>query len=92
MNNRAPYSPARVTGKEIEFDNIPLPHADGTCGSNPPADLSNPIADWRAGLCKAHPVTVEITFAIAGTFAYQCHIMEHEDGGMMAVIQVTPAQ
>jgi FtsP/CotA-like multicopper oxidase with cupredoxin domain len=77
--------------KGIELDNVPLPHADGACGTNPPADLSNPIADWRAGLCTAHPITVEIPFAVAGKFVYHCHILEHEDGGMMAVIQVVPS-
>ena len=28
---------------------------------------------------------------IIGTFVYHCHILEHEDGGMMGVIQVLPA-
>ena len=27
---------------------------------------------------------------IVGTFAYHCHLLEHEDGGMMGVIQVVP--
>ncbi len=27
---------------------------------------------------------------IAGTFVYHCHILDHEDGGMMAKIQVDP--
>ena len=27
-----------------------------------------------------------------GTFLYHCHILDHEDGGMMAKIQVLPAQ
>jgi FtsP/CotA-like multicopper oxidase with cupredoxin domain len=27
--------------------------------------------------------------SIVGTFVYHCHILEHEDGGMMGVIQVT---
>ncbi len=27
---------------------------------------------------------------IAGTFVYHCHILDHEDGGMMAKIQVNP--
>jgi hypothetical protein len=26
-----------------------------------------------------------------GTFVYHCHILEHEDKGMMGSIQVTPA-
>jgi FtsP/CotA-like multicopper oxidase with cupredoxin domain len=84
--------PNSANGKGIEFDNIPLQHANGVCGSNPPEDLSNPIADWRAGLCKSQPITVEIPFAVAGRFVYHCHILEHEDGGMMAVIQVIPSK
>lgn len=27
---------------------------------------------------------------IAGTFVYHCHILDHEDGGMMAKIRVNP--
>lgn len=30
--------------------------------------------------------------AIVGTFVYHCHILEHEDGGMMGVIRVLPAR
>lgn len=29
--------------------------------------------------------------AIVGTFMFHCHILEHEDGGMMGTIQVLPA-
>jgi FtsP/CotA-like multicopper oxidase with cupredoxin domain len=29
---------------------------------------------------------------IVGTFVYHCHILEHEDGGMMGVIRVKPAK
>jgi FtsP/CotA-like multicopper oxidase with cupredoxin domain len=36
------------------------------------------------------PSTVEIPFTIAGDFVYHCHILEHEDGGMMARIRVRP--
>jgi FtsP/CotA-like multicopper oxidase with cupredoxin domain len=38
-------------------------------------------------------VTVRMDFRdpeIAGTFLYHCHILDHEDGGMMAEIQVNP--
>jgi FtsP/CotA-like multicopper oxidase with cupredoxin domain len=34
------------------------------------------------------PVHVEIPFAEIGDFVYHCHILEHEDGGMMAHIRV----
>jgi FtsP/CotA-like multicopper oxidase with cupredoxin domain len=27
----------------------------------------------------------------AGTFVYHCHLLEHEDGGMMGLIRVDPA-
>jgi FtsP/CotA-like multicopper oxidase with cupredoxin domain len=27
----------------------------------------------------------------AGTFVYHCHLLEHEDGGMMGLIRVEPA-
>jgi len=27
---------------------------------------------------------------IAGTFVYHCHLLEHEDGGMMGTIRVVP--
>jgi FtsP/CotA-like multicopper oxidase with cupredoxin domain len=76
----------------IMLDNLPLAHANGRCGNSSPDDLSNPIADWRAGLCQSDPVTVEIPFTIAGDFVYHCHIMEHEDGGMMARIRVRHAK
>ncbi len=39
-------------------------------------------------------VTLRMDFRdpnIAGTFVYHCHILDHEDGGMMAKIQVNPA-
>lgn len=38
-------------------------------------------------------VTLRMDFRdpqIAGTFVYHCHILDHEDGGMMAKIQVNP--
>jgi FtsP/CotA-like multicopper oxidase with cupredoxin domain len=38
-------------------------------------------------------VTVRMDFRdpnIAGTFVYHCHILDHEDGGMMATIVVNP--
>jgi len=38
-------------------------------------------------------VTVRMDFSdpeIAGTFLYHCHVLDHEDGGMMAEIQVNP--
>ena len=82
--------PGQVLGKGVMLDNFPIAHATGTCGNNPPSDPSNPISDWRSGACISPPITVEIPFAIAGDFVYHCHILEHEDGGMMARIRVRP--
>lgn len=55
---------------------------------SPPNDGCASVDDWRAGRSTAYPATVDIPFAIAGDFVYHCHILEHEDGGMMARIRV----
>ena len=43
---------------------------------------SSPISAPGAGV---------VSFAETGEFVYHCHILEHEDAGMMAKIQVVPA-
>ncbi|HXP88035.1 MAG TPA: multicopper oxidase domain-containing protein [Bryobacteraceae bacterium] len=53
-------------------DTIDLPYWDGKSQRYPSVKLR---MDFR------NP-------AIVGTFVYHCHILEHEDGGMMGVIQV----
>jgi len=57
-------------------DTIIVPYWDGTSGHYPSVKLR---VDFR------DPETV-------GTFLYHCHILDHEDGGMMAKIKVLPAQ
>ena len=40
-----------------------------------------------------HSVKLRMDFRdpnIAGSFVYHCHILDHEDGGMMATIVVNP--
>jgi L-ascorbate oxidase len=49
------------------------------------------IDDWRQGRCTTNPEVFNIQFTQLGEFVYHCHILEHEDGGMMARIQVVPA-
>jgi L-ascorbate oxidase len=49
------------------------------------------VAQWRAGHCQSTPLVLDVPFAELGDFVYHCHILEHEDGGMMARIQVVPA-
>jgi L-ascorbate oxidase len=49
------------------------------------------IDQWRNGQCTSNPVVVDIPFSQLGEFVYHCHILEHEDGGMMAKIKVVPS-
>ncbi len=56
-------------------DTIELPYWDGRSSTYPSVKLR---MDFRSP-------------DIAGTFLYHCHILEHEDGGMMGSIQVLPA-
>ncbi|HTO84366.1 MAG TPA: multicopper oxidase domain-containing protein, partial [Methylomirabilota bacterium] len=46
------------------------------------------IGQWRSGHCISPAVVLSIPFTQLGEFVYHCHILEHEDGGMMARIQV----
>jgi FtsP/CotA-like multicopper oxidase with cupredoxin domain len=49
------------------------------------------VQQWRSGHCVSPPVVMDIPFSQLGEFVYHCHILEHEDGGMMAKIQVVPS-
>jgi len=64
----------------VLMDSIAVPH--GT------ADCDGTVASWRSGQCQVTPVEVSIPFSQIGDFVYHCHILEHEDGGMMAHIRV----
>jgi len=76
-------------------DNIPLGVATpGSAIAGTVADAQNgvcTVAQWRSGQCTSPPVVLDIPFSQLGEFVYHCHILEHEDGGMMARIQVVPA-
>lgn len=63
-------------------DNIPVPHGSDECDGS--------VATWRSGACQVKPVYAFIPFSQVGDFVYHCHILEHEDGGMMAHIRVVP--
>jgi len=60
---------------------------------NPELQDTVTVPNWSG--TGAYPnVTVRMDFRdpnIAGTFVYHCHILDHEDGGMMAKIQVNPS-
>jgi len=49
------------------------------------------IPQWRSGHCKSPTLVMDIPFTQLGEFVYHCHILEHEDGGMMARIVVVPS-
>jgi L-ascorbate oxidase len=76
----------------IMEDNVPLPVSMPYIPDV--ADNQNgycTIDQWRNGQCISVPLVVDITFAQLGEFVFHCHILEHEDGGMMAKIQVVSA-
>jgi L-ascorbate oxidase len=79
-------------GGGIVQDNVPLgvaaPHIpevmekqNGVCTPD----------QWRNGQCSSPPIIIDIPFSQLGEFVYHCHILEHEDGGMMAKIRVVPS-
>jgi FtsP/CotA-like multicopper oxidase with cupredoxin domain len=81
-----------AAGAGIMEDNVPLPvsiphttdvlnNQNGYCT----------VAQWHNGQCTSAPVIVDIPFSQLGEFVFHCHILEHEDGGMMAKIQVVPS-
>jgi L-ascorbate oxidase len=74
------------------MDNVPLPIATPNI-----VDVANSqngyctMNQWHQHQCDSLPVIVNIGFSQPGEFVFHCHILEHEDGGMMARIQVVPA-
>jgi L-ascorbate oxidase len=80
-------------GAGIMEDNVPLPLAMPV----DPMYIANnqqgycTIDQWHTGLCPMTPVLVDIPFSQLGAFVFHCHILDHEDGGMMAKIQVVSA-
>ncbi len=72
-----------VPTRGILQDNVPLPSGSAGCDGT--------VASWRNKACQSTRTDVEIPFAIAGDFVFHCHILEHEDGGMMATIHVVGA-
>jgi FtsP/CotA-like multicopper oxidase with cupredoxin domain len=63
-------------------DNLPLPHAvDAT-------KCDGSVERFKSHECQPESVIVRIPFTQIGDFVFHCHILEHEDGGMMARIRV----
>jgi FtsP/CotA-like multicopper oxidase with cupredoxin domain len=79
-------------GAGVVEDNLPLPVA--TSNVTVVANDQNgycTIAQWRSGDCTSTPIVVQNMFTQLGQFVYHCHILAHEDGGMMAAIEVVPS-
>ena len=79
-------------GAGIMEDNVPLLSAT----ANIPDVANNQngyctMAQWHNQQCSSSPVLADIPFSQLGTFVFHCHILEHEDGGMMARIRVVPS-
>ena len=74
--------PTVLDGGLVLHDNVPLPRAGNT------DNCDGSVEAYEGGLCRPVPVLVEIPFHEIGDFVFHCHILEHEDGGMMARIRV----
>jgi L-ascorbate oxidase len=80
-------------GAGIMEDNVPLPLAmpvDPAYIANNQAGYCT-IDQWHTGVCPMTPLVLDIPFSQLGQFVFHCHILDHEDGGMMAKIQVVAA-
>ena len=60
-------------------------------GLQQPERGSPPSSSGAADTSRATREVFDIQFSQLGEFVYHCHILEHEDGGMMARIMVVPA-
>ena len=65
-------------------DGIPVLQGSAGCDGT----LATALAAGTS--CRTTRTVVEIPFEEIGDFVYHCHILEHEDGGMMAKIRVVP--
>ncbi len=69
---------------QANHDSVPLPRAKGDCSDGVPG----------AAKCSPGRVTIVIAFdrqEQLGRYPFHCHILEHEDLGMMGQIDVLPA-
>jgi FtsP/CotA-like multicopper oxidase with cupredoxin domain len=85
--------------KQVPFiDTYPLPRGQSICATSPATlGCHNDPATECSGIPGAEdcPFPGKVSLLVdfsrveqVGTFVYHCHILEHEDGGMMAMIQV----
>ena len=82
LMSSGPTQPPRIDEAAVLQDNVPLPHAADVAGCDGSVDR------FKSGACKPQPMMLRIPFTQIGDFVFHCHILEHEDGGMMARIRV----
>lgn len=75
--------PTLLNGNLVLHDNVPVPHPvkGAPCSEGT-------LEAVKLGKCKPSSTFVVIPFREIGDFVFHCHILEHEDGGMMARIRV----
>jgi L-ascorbate oxidase len=81
--------PASVGPAPVLHDNIPLPRPSPAASA---AACDGTLETVQSGKCKPTSTFVSIPFREVGDFVFHCHILEHEDGGMMARIRVVLAK
>lgn len=81
--------PASIGGAPVLHDNIPLPRPSPAASA---AACDGTLATVQSGKCKPTSTFIAVPFREAGDFVFHCHILEHEDGGMMARIRVVVAK
>ena len=77
--------PGTLNQAVVWHDNIPLPRPTPAANA---AACDGTLGTVRSGACKPTTTLVSIPFRKIGDFVFHCHILEHEDGGMMARIRV----
>ncbi len=81
--------PASIGQAPVLHDNIPLPRPSPAANA---AACDGTLEAVQSGKCKPTSTFVAIPFREVGDFVFHCHILEHEDGGMMARIRVVLAK
>jgi len=89
-----PASAHAARRRMIRIYELVLPKIiNGVPVPNPDLQDTITIPNWP-GSGPYPSVTLRMDFRnsnIAGTFVYHCHVLDHEDGGMMTKIQVNRA-
>ena len=77
--------PASIGQSPVLHDNIPLPRPTAAASA---AACDGTLATVQSGKCKPSSTFVSVPFREVGDFVFHCHILDHEDNGMMARIRV----